>query len=95
MNANLIEFTAWISQNAFNLFIQSTALILLGLLAARGTRRYGSAVQSAIYRATLVAVFGLSSGRDRHRSARFQWLDDSTSRNHKIGDGRRGGATGF
>ncbi len=55
-NSTLIEVTAWLSQNAFNLLIQSTALILLGLVAARILSRYGSAVQSAICRATLVAV---------------------------------------
>ena len=51
-----IDLSVWLSQNLLNLLIQSTLLILAGLLAARLLRRYGSAVQSAIYRATLVAV---------------------------------------
>lgn len=52
----IIQFAAWLAQNALNLMLQSTALILVGLIAARLLGRQGSAVQSAIYRATLVAV---------------------------------------
>ncbi len=52
----MIEFTAWLSQNAANLLIQSTVLIGVGLLAAHLLRKQGSAVQSAIYRATLIVV---------------------------------------
>lgn len=55
-SSTFIETTAWLSQNAINLLLQSTVLILCGLLVARLLRGYGSAVQSAIYRATLVAV---------------------------------------
>src|SRR5262245_52731296 len=36
--------------------VQSSALLALGLLAGRGLRRSGPAVQSAVYRTTLAAV---------------------------------------
>ncbi len=52
----LTEFSAWLAQNALNLLIQSTVLISIGLTAAFLLRRHGSAVQSAIYRATLVCI---------------------------------------
>ena len=61
--ANLFgEFAFQASQTAFNLLLQSTALILIGLLAARLLKHHGSAVQSAIYRATLVAVLICPAG---------------------------------
>ncbi len=53
---SLIEFTTQLSQIAVNLLIQSSALIVLGLLATRVLKHHGSAAQSAILRATLVAV---------------------------------------
>ena len=56
-NLFLIESAAWVAQNAVNLLLQSTVLISVGLLAGWLLRSYGSAVQSAIYRATLAAVF--------------------------------------
>ena len=52
----LAENSAWLAQNSVNFFLQSTALILIGLIAAKLLKKQGSAVQSAIYRATLVAV---------------------------------------
>jgi hypothetical protein len=39
-----------------NWFIQSTLLVLGGLVIGYALRRQGSAVQSAVYRTTLVAV---------------------------------------
>lgn len=53
---NVVEFSATLSQFAFNLFLQSSVLILFGLLAARFLKHQGSATQSAIFRATLIAV---------------------------------------
>ncbi len=55
-SSTIVEFAGWMSQNALNLLIQSSALILIGLLIAQLLRRRGSAIQSAVYRATLVAV---------------------------------------
>ena len=52
----LAQNSAWLAQNSVNFFLQSTALILIGLIAAKLLKKQGSAVQSAIYRATLVAV---------------------------------------
>lgn len=51
-----IELATWLAQNAINLLIQSTALIALGLFCAWLFRKQGSAVQAAIYRATLAGV---------------------------------------
>ena len=36
--------------------VQSTALLAIGLLVGRSSRRWGPAVQSAVYRTTLGAV---------------------------------------
>ena len=55
-NEFLIELAAWLAQNALNLFVQSTVIIVVGLVAAWLLRKKGSAVQSAVYRATLVCV---------------------------------------
>lgn len=50
------DFQCGAVRPAFSLLLQSTLLITLGLLGARILRSRGSAVQSVIYRATLVAV---------------------------------------
>ncbi len=52
----MLQMATWLTQNMVNLLFQSTALIVCGLFAAWLVRKQGSAVQSAIYRATLVAV---------------------------------------
>ena len=52
----LAENSAWLAQSSVNFFLQSTVLILFGLIAARLLKKHGSAIQSAVYRATLVAV---------------------------------------
>jgi beta-lactamase regulating signal transducer with metallopeptidase domain/protocatechuate 3,4-dioxygenase beta subunit len=44
------------AQYAMTWFVQSTVLLTMGLLAGRALRKAGPAVQSAIYRTTLVAV---------------------------------------
>ena len=54
--ATLVDSSAGLTQYAFNLLLQSTALIVIGLIVGWTMRRHGSAVQSAIYRATLVTV---------------------------------------
>ena len=51
-----LEWATWAAQNAVNVFLQSTVLVLIGLLAAWFFRKHGSAVQSVIFRATLVAI---------------------------------------
>jgi beta-lactamase regulating signal transducer with metallopeptidase domain/protocatechuate 3,4-dioxygenase beta subunit len=51
-----VEFAYGGSRLAIELLLQSTALIALGLLAGWLARSKGAAVQSAIYRLTLVAV---------------------------------------
>ena len=42
--------------NILNIFVQSTLLAAIGIGMAYLLRRQGSAVQSAIYRATLVSI---------------------------------------
>ena len=54
----LLDQSGWLAQHAVNLLVQSTLLVTLGLVIARLFRGQGSAVQSAIYRGTLVAVLG-------------------------------------
>ena len=53
---NSFDFSFVAIEFALNWFLQSSLLILLGTLAAHLLRQHGSAVQSAIYRTTLVAV---------------------------------------
>ena len=51
------DFSVMATEFALNWFVQSTLLILFGLIAAHLLKKRGSAIQSAIYRTTLVAVF--------------------------------------
>src|SRR5262245_62887051 len=46
----------WLAQFGFTWLIQSVVLTAVGLAMAGALRRWGAAVQSAIYRATLAAV---------------------------------------
>lgn len=52
----IMTLAASVAQFATNWLIQSTLLIAVGLLLARLLRTHGSAVQSLVYRTTLVAV---------------------------------------
>src|SRR5687768_11789330 len=50
------DASAVVVESAANVLVQSTLLIAAGLLASALLRRRGAAVQSAVLRATLVAV---------------------------------------
>lgn len=54
--ATLVEVTKQVAQFGLNWIIQSSLLLAAGLLVAWLVRQRGSAVQSAVYRTTLVAV---------------------------------------
>ena len=67
--ATLLEATKQVAQFGLNWLVQSTLLLAAGLLVGWLVRHRGSAVQSAVYRATLVAVlacpliaWGLAAG---------------------------------
>lgn len=56
VSASLLGLSCSSLQFAFVLLVQSTALTGLGLAAGRLVRKKGAAIQSAVYRTTLVAV---------------------------------------
>ncbi len=51
-----IETTHAAATLAVNILVQSSLIIVAGLLAARLLRRHGAAVQSTVLRVTLVSV---------------------------------------
>src|SRR5688572_15440370 len=51
-----LDAAQWVAAMAANWFIQSALLIAAGLVAGRLLRGRGSAVQSAVYRTTLLAA---------------------------------------
>src|SRR5262245_44849205 len=57
MTTTLVQtWSLWLAQLGFIWLIQSVVLTAVGLAMAVAVRRWGAAVQSAIYRATLTAV---------------------------------------
>jgi beta-lactamase regulating signal transducer with metallopeptidase domain len=54
--ATLLEATAQVATFGLNWLVQSSLLLALGLLIGWHVRHLGSAIQSAVYRTTLVAV---------------------------------------